>query len=55
MNILYSYNSENIERMRMATAALGDSMAMGRYYISMDSEVQAARKRAETLVGALFF
>jgi hypothetical protein len=55
MNILYSYNSENIERMRMATEALGDTMAMGRYYISMDSEVQAARKRAETLVGALFF
>lgn len=55
MNILYSYNSENIERMRMATEALGDTMAMGRYYISMESEVQAARKRAETLLGVLLF
>jgi hypothetical protein len=55
MNVLYRYNIESAERMRMATEALGDSMAMGRYYISMESEVEAAKKRAETLIGALFF
>jgi hypothetical protein len=55
MNILYRYNLESMERMKMATEALGDTMAMGRYYISMESEVQAARKRAEALLGALLF